>query len=216
MMECWDTENPLFRQLSTLIALRRRNQALTHGSHQQRYITESVYAYSRHYRDHSVLVAMNQGADATITVPDCGLPDGSYRCLISGQDVEVREGGIHDLPLPGGSVRVLERQGQRVHGPVVGVFQLNGYVTKPGESLAITGCCPELGGWDHARAYGLEYVNANTWIGEVPFDASAGSLIHYKFIVRTGGEAVVENIVSRRFVLPDRGRVKFDCIWGDD
>ena len=112
--------------------------------------------------------------------------------------------------------------GQRVEGPVVGVFQLNGYETKPGESVAITGDCPELGHWDPKHAYGLEYVNSNTWIGEVPFQASAGQRINYKFIVRKdhgagdGGGCQVENILNRRYGLPSEGRVKFDCVWGDD
>ena len=83
----------------------------------------------------------------------------------------------------------------------------------------MTGCAPELGAWDHSRAYGLDYVNDNTWIGEVPFDASVGRLINYKFIVRRpcqgDGQPLVENITSRRTVLPSCGRVKFDCLWGD-
>ena len=219
MMERWDQDGVLFRLVQSLTQLRRHNQALSFGSHQQRYITDSVYAYSRHYRDFHVLVVLNQGDACRLDRLATGLPDGSYTCLLTEAPVQIEAGTLQGLELPACSARVFSRGGQRVRGAVVGVFQLNGYRTQPGESLAVTGCAPELGAWDHGRAYGLEYVNANTWIGEVPFDQSAGQLINYKFIVRRhdqpGCAQVVENITSRRTVLPARGRVKFDCLWGD-
>lgn len=215
MMERWDRDGALFQMLQCLAQLRRHNQALSFGSHQQRYITDQVYAYSRHYRDFHVLVVLNQGNDCRIDIADTGLADGELICALTGERQQVQEGGLRGLALPAGSARVYSRMGQPVSGPVVGVFQLNGYRTSPGESLALTGSCPELGSWDHNRAYGLEYVNANTWICEVPFDRSAGGLIHYKFLVRGGGDPRLENILCRRFLLPDRGRVKFDCSWGE-
>lgn len=215
MMEQWDTDGPLFAMVRRLTELRRQNKALSFGSHQQRYVSEQVYAYSRHYRDFHVLVVLNQGEACTINIPHSGLQDGDVSCELSGERQQVVDGGLRNLQLPACSVRIYSRMGQPVQGPVVGVFQLNGYRTAPGESIALIGSAPELGGWDHQRAYGLEYVNANTWICEVPFEASAGKAIDYKFLVR-GGDAKVENILSRRFLLPQKGRVKFDCRWGDN
>jgi cyclomaltodextrin glucanotransferase len=63
----------------------------------------------------------------------------------------------------------------------------------------------------------MEYVNANTWIAEVPFETSPGQPIHYKFMVRQDHEnPILENIVSRWCVLPKQGRLKLDCNWNDD
>jgi cyclomaltodextrin glucanotransferase len=161
------------------------------------------------------LVVINKGPATRITVPHTGLPDGDHPCRLTGITIALRDGGLHDLELPAQAAHLLSLEGERVRGTVVCVFQLNGYTTQPGESVAITGSCPELGGWDHNQAYGLEYVNANTWIGEVPFERCSGERIHYKFLVRrAGAEAVLENLTARRFVLPEAGRVKFDCVWG--
>ena len=222
MMQSWDENSNLFGMTRALAALRKENQALTFGSHQQRYLTESVYAYSRKYRDFLAFVVVNQSQVTTLKIADTGLPPGSYRCILSGESITVQQGGFAEIVMPAESARVISVLGRRVEGPVVGVFQLNGYETRPGESIAITGDCPELGNWDPEHAYGLEFVNSNTWIGEVPFLASAGRLIHYKFVVRIDGEGApaqlrqVENILNRRYVLPSEGRVKFDCLWGDD
>ena len=221
MMEVWDEHSNLYQMTQALAALRKENQALTFGSHQQHYVSESIYAYSRSYRDFHAFVVVNQSHAATVRVADTGLPQGVYRCVLSGDAIVVGQDGSAEIAIPAESARVLSLLGRRVEGPVVGVFQLNGYETRPGESLAITGDCPELGQWDPSRAYGLEFVNRNTWIGEVPFAASAGGRIHYKFVVQSenGGARElrhVENILNRRYVLPTQGRVKFDCLWGDD
>ena len=218
MMERWDQGGELYRLLAQLAALRRRNRALTMGSHQQRYVSNDLYAYSRHYRDSAVLVAVNQGPATALTLPHCGLPDGTYRCLLSERSIQVEHGAIENLWLDSQAALVLEHTGAPVTGDLVGVFQLNGYHCQPGERLALTGSCAELGHWDGALSYGMEYVNSNTWIAEVPLDHSAGSSIHYKFMVCRDGtdQPVMENILGRQATLPRQGRLKFDCIWNDD
>ena len=130
----------------------------------------------------------------------------------------VEHGAIQHLWLDSQAALVLERTGAPVTGDLVGVFQLNGYHCQPGERLAITGSCAELGHWDGALSYGMEYVNSNTWIAEVPLDHSAGSSIHYKFMVCRDGtdQPMMENILGRQATLPRQGRLKFDCIWNDD
>jgi len=219
MMESWDQQNDLYRLVARLAELRQTNAALTLGSHQQRYLSEEHYAYSRHYRDNHVLVAVNQAPDsATLTLQHCGLPDGTYRCLLTEQMLEVRSGCLDGLTLASQGAVVLEHRGHAVQGDLVAVFQLNGYATQPGQRLAITGSCPELGCWDTNQCYGMEYVNANTWIAEVPLDARAGSEIHYKFVVlqADGSQPVMENVLARFQALPNSGRLKLDCIWNDD
>lgn len=219
MMESWETDGELFATIRWLAELRKSNRALSMGSHQQRYLSDKMYAYSRHYRDFHVFVAMNQGRQAGIQINQTGLPDGRYRCGLTGVVQDVCAGSIDRLVLEQGQAIVLSKLGQPVMGQLVGVFQLNGYQAEFGESIAITGSCPELGGWDHDRAYGMEYVNANTWIAEVSLDASIRKLIHYKFLVRRrdpGGEPVIENILCRSLLLPESGRLKLDCQWNND
>ena len=217
MMDSWDQQTELFQLMQKLVVVRRHNHALTMGCHQQRFVSEQLYAFSRHYRDFHALVIVNQSQTTNLTITQTGLPDGRYTCEISGEDVDVVDGGIHNLTMQGHSAKLLSLPGQRVAAPVVAVIQLNGFQTMPGQCLAITGSCPELGAWDQNTSYGMEYVNANTWIAEVPIQASVGLPIHYKFMVRQGGQApVMENIVSRWFVMPQHGRVKIDCEWNND
>lgn len=218
MMERWETQSDLYQLVASLSRLRRRNKAFTFGSHQQRFLTEKLYAYSRHYRDYHGLVVVNQGAEQPITIEQCGLPDGSYSCAITGAVVEVCDGTIRNHVLPSHSFRVLSAMGSEQGAELMGVFQLNGYRTRPGQWVGITGSCRELGEWDHTRSFGMEFVNANTWIAEVPLDQSAEASIHYKFVVfdTQGHEPIRENVVSRHLQLPTHGRIKIDCSWNDD
>jgi cyclomaltodextrin glucanotransferase len=78
----------------------------------------------------------------------------------------------------------------------------------------VIGDCPELGNWDIAKAYPLEYINTNTWFGEIPFNESAGKLINYKYVLlREGQSPIRENIVSRRWVIASEGTVKWRDTW---
>jgi cyclomaltodextrin glucanotransferase len=76
------------------------------------------------------------------------------------------------------------------------------------------GDCPELGNWDIAKAYPLEYINANTWFGEIPFNESAGKLVNYKYaILREGQSPLRENLLARRWVIASEGVVKWRDFW---
>ncbi|MCP9775920.1 alpha-amylase family glycosyl hydrolase [Cyanobium sp. WAJ14-Wanaka] len=217
MMECWDQNSRPYQLISRLVQLRRTNQSLTMGNHQQRYVDQSLYAFSRHYRDSHVLVILNQGSATQISLNETGLPNGLHTCKLTGEVLEQKNGLINNVAMPEYSARVFSVEGLRVQGQVVGVFQLNGYHSQPGQRIAITGSCPELGEWDHSLSYGMEYVNSNTWIAEVAFNASAGVSIAFKFVVMNQNRAeVIENIVSRNQLLPNQGRIKLDCIWNDD
>ena len=80
--------------------------------------------------------------------------------------------------------------------------------------VVVVGDCPELGNWDIAQAYALEYINDNTWFGEISFNQSAGKAVCYKYAIRrSGGPPTYENLVSRRWILSDRGTVKWRDTW---
>jgi len=222
MMENWSTESNLFILIKSLSKIRQENQAFTLGNHQQRYITEAIYGFSRKYRDFSAFVIINKGEEATIRIESTGLPAGQHQCVLTQQQIEVQDDGSAEIHLMAEAAYVFSQMGKKVTADTVGVFQLNGYRTQLGESIAITGNCDELGNWDIDKAYVLEFVNDNTWIGEVPLQSCAGQKICYKFIaikeqVDSQTKTVVyENILHRWHVVPSQGRVKLDCIWGDD
>jgi cyclomaltodextrin glucanotransferase len=126
----------------------------------------------------------------------------------------VTDGSLENLQLDAHSGHLLHQIGAPVSGNLICTFQLNGFTTKPGQSLAIIGSSAELGNWDHARAYGMEYVNSNTWIAEVAFNPNQeNQLFDYKYIVLQDGDPIIENVLSRRVFLPEKGRVKIDNQW---
>jgi cyclomaltodextrin glucanotransferase len=109
---------------------------------------------------------------------------------------------------------VLSYIGDRVKGQTVVRVQLNGVSTQLGETIVVTGDCPELGNWDIDKAYPLEYINSNTWFGEIPFDASAGRAITFKYAMwRDNREPLWENRVDRRWILASGGTVKWRDAW---
>ena len=82
------------------------------------------------------------------------------------------------------------------------------------QSLAFIGHCDELGNWDHANSYGMEFLNENTWIATVGFRPTQPKVINFKFIVHdSNGEPIVEYLINRKSVLPREGRIAIDCFW---
>lgn len=217
MMESWDQQAPAFQLLQTLIRLRRGNQAFTFGSHQQLYVSGDVYAFIRSYRDSHMVCILNKGStvDVRLDLQRLGRQQ-ELTCALTQERFVLQDGHL-SLGLPQGCAHVFSLPGQRVSGRVVTTFQLNGIETHPGQRIVIVGDCDELGHWDWAGAYGMEYVNSNTWICEVGFDSSAGELIHYKFAVidQHSGTFTYENCLARRLLLPQEGREKVDAIWAD-
>jgi cyclomaltodextrin glucanotransferase len=217
MMEKWDQDTPVFKDIQRLSQLRRRPTPIRLGRHQATHVTPDVYCFIRAYRDSRCFVAMNRGGPTTIGEVLTELPDGTHRCVLSGREIKVEGGKCSQLQLGPKEVIVVSVIGKPVRGKVVVRPQLNGVVTKPGEFIAMTGDCPELGNWDLAQAKPLEYINANTWLGEVPFNESAGTVVSYKYVLMrdaTGQNSPQrENQGSRRRHLPETGAVKWRDIW---
>ncbi|MEP0871855.1 alpha-amylase family glycosyl hydrolase [Trichocoleus desertorum AS-A10] len=214
MMSQWDTDTPLYRDIRLLSGLRRLNPAVSMGGQWQRYLTPNVYCYIRRYRDSVCFVAMNRGEASQVPEVITDLPDGEHTCILTRRKFEVVDGKLINLELEPRDVIVLSHVGERVKGQTIVRAQLNGVQTKLGERIAVIGDCPELGNWDIAKAYPLEYINTNTWFGEIPFDESAGKLINYKYVLlREGQSPIRENIVSRRWVIASEGTVKWRDTW---
>jgi cyclomaltodextrin glucanotransferase len=214
MMEEWNIDTPIYRDIRLLSGLRRLNPAVSMGSHWQKYLTPDIYCYVRRYRDSVVFVAMNRGASVTLDVVDTELPDGEHTDVLSRRKFEVKEGKLYNLELDSRDVIVLSHVGERIKAQTIVRAQLNSVQTQPGEIVAVIGDCPELGNWDIAKAYRLEYINTNTWFGEIPFNESAGKLISYKYVLlREGNSPLRENLVCRRWVIASEGTVKWRDKW---
>lgn len=219
MMEQWDESSRLFHCIRQLADLRRTNRAMAYGSHQQKYLSDATYAFTRCYRNSRVFTVLNQGDATTITVTNVDLPDGVHRCVLSGTDVRVENGTIRNLQLAAKDAVVLSVIGPPVEGTTIVKFQINNFFKRPGERIAVTGDVPELGCWDLHKSAALEYINGDTWFNEIPFDESVGQPICFKFVVLKEGaedpawEARYENVLHRRFLLPASGRVKLEFDW---
>ncbi|MCA1993716.1 MAG: alpha amylase C-terminal domain-containing protein, partial [Coleofasciculus sp. S288] len=214
MMEKWDTDSPLYRDIRLLSGLRRLNPAVPMGGHWQKYLTPDVYCYVRRYRDSFCFVAMNRGEATTVEEVDTELPDGEHTDVLSRNKLEVQDGKLLNLELDSKQVIVISCVGERVKGKTIVRAQLNGVETNPGEIIVVMGDCPELGNWDIAKAYPLEYINTNTWFGEIPFNESAGKPIAYKYAMwREGRSPLRENLVCRRWVIASEGMVKWRDKW---
>jgi cyclomaltodextrin glucanotransferase len=214
MMEKWDTDSTIYRDVRLLSGLRRLNPAISMGSQWQKYLTPDVYCYVRRYRDSVVFVAMNRGNPATLEEVDTELPDGEHTEVLSRRKFEVKDGKLYNLELGSREVMIFSRVGERVKGKTIVRAQLNNVKTQPGERIVVIGDCPELGNWDIGKGFPLEYINTNTWFGEIPFNESAGKLISYKYaLLREGQSPLRENLVCRRWVLVSEGTVKWRDKW---
>jgi len=83
MMTSWDTTTNATRTLAALSGIRKANPALQYGDIQQRYVTSSLFVYSRQWDTSAVVVALNNsGVAQDVDVSSLPLPDGSYEDML--------------------------------------------------------------------------------------------------------------------------------------
>jgi cyclomaltodextrin glucanotransferase len=213
MMERWeDTEAR--RLITVLNKERASNPALQWGGHWAKHVEADLYAYLRSYRDSRCLVILNRGEERDFASENLGLEDGTYSCLLSGREVRI-EGSRLALALKRHESLVLSKRGKPIRGKSLVRLQVNGAPTQPGDTLALIGDAPELGEWDLAKAVSLEGINNNTWFGEVPFEASAGFPVAYKFVIfrKEGGAPCREVRTCRRRSIAEGQPAKWRDIW---
>lgn len=215
MMEKWDTATPAFRLLKKLAALRRENPAIQSGSHRRKYLSPDVYAYTRVYRGNCCLAVFNRGAETRLTLENIELPDGIYKDALSDRAVSVKGGRIESLALGRDSVFIASyRAAPREAAGLELTFVLNGFSTSFGQRVKVTGNCPELGNWDIGKAFPLEYINENMWLGNLPVKESAGKAIAYKFIIeKPEGGLFYENRPAHFRHLPAEGFLELQHRW---
>ena len=155
--------------------------------------------------------------DHIVDAENIQMPDGTCQCLITGYPVTIERGRLFGYTVHGNTAIVISSEDSPVQAPLVVVFQINGFFTQPGQSLAITSDCDELGHWDHAKAYRMEYVNNNTWVATIGFQCDQASLLNYKFVVlQANGDPIVEYLINRRTLLSQSGRIAIDCFWNSN
>lgn len=213
MMAKWEGTNAT-RIINILAKLRKTNIAIQLGGQWPILVEESVYVYSRRYRDSRCLVCLNKGEEVEVELNGVQLGDGKHRCLLTGTEIEVADQSAK-VRIPGNGYLVFAKRGLRVRGTTVIRVQVNGAPTKPGDRLWIIGDCEELGNWDLREARELECINANTWFGELPFEASAGKTVGYKYVIMSPGDPTPrrENQIVRRRLLIPEGFAKWRDLW---
>jgi len=215
MMEKWDTGTTAFRLIKKLAAVRKENPAVQSGSHRQKYLSPDVYAYTRVYRDNCCLAVFNRGPETKISLENIELPDGIYKDVLSDRAVAVNSGRIDGLTLGRDGVFVVSyRAPARAKAGLELTFILNGFATAYGQRVRVTGNCPELGGWDLAKAFPLEYINDNMWIGNLPVTESAGKPVTYKFVIERENDGILyENRPAHFRHLPKEGFLELQHRW---
>jgi cyclomaltodextrin glucanotransferase len=78
----------------------------------------------------------------------------------------------------------------------------------------VIGNCPELGGWDVQKAPVLQYINTNTWMGDISINESAGKRVFYKYMVVSHDNSILyECRIARQRILPSKGHVVWKNEW---
>jgi cyclomaltodextrin glucanotransferase len=216
MMKSWDLSTPVARMLPPLAALRRRSLAVQRGFTRDLIVGQDVFAFVRGYAGSAVVVVLNRGAAATINLEGVLLPDGDYTDLLGAlsRPVTVRREVITGLAVPACAAVVLEHTAASKKTKATVVARLNGYASKYGDRVLVTGDVPELGSWDPARGVPLHYVNANLWTGDLGFGESAGAEVLYRFIVvDASGALQYEDRLPRQRRVHDDGVLAWRDRW---
>ena len=151
MMESWSTDSSLFRLIQILSAERRRNQAVQWGGQWPKLVEADLYVALRRYHDQRLLIVLNKGPDRLIRVPSVEMPNGVHRCILTGNQISVVGGALEDVWVNTGAIWVISVTGPIIQAPVIVNYQANSVPTRPGEWVAVSGSCPELGEWDLAN-----------------------------------------------------------------
>jgi 4-alpha-glucanotransferase len=87
------------------------------------------------------------------------------------------------------------------------------FYTKVGQDLFIIGDTPELGNGDLEKAFPLQYLNNEFWVGAVEIDSSAHPKVRYKYFLKNAdGSVVPEWANDRKIELSKSGVLEIQTI----
>ncbi len=216
MMTAWDLGTPVAVALPRLAALRRQNLAVQRGFMRELLVDRDVFAYARGYNGAAVVVVLNRGAERTIDLHDVLLPDGEYVDVLGALPgpVRVRSERIEGLTVPAGAAVVIERSVPLPAARSLAVTRLNGYTSRYGDRVVVVGDAPELGAWNPEKGIPLQYVNGNLWMGDLTFDASAGTDVLYRYVAfDRAGQVHYEDRTPRQRRVEAEGVVEWRDRW---
>jgi len=219
MMESFDTDAEIYRDIAKLAQLRRDNLAVQKGGTVTRAISDDHYCFERSYMGHVCLVVINKGPARRLPLAHLELPDGVYENLLpcpGGSSKLTVSAGRAELELHRDTVQVYHHTLPALGGKTLVTVQVNGGKAQHPEAIYVTGDCQELGNWDLDRALRLERINGNTWSLDVPFNESVGQLVRYKYFIKDpSGRLRRETNLGHYHRVPASGRTNWRDIWDD-
>ncbi|MEK7720939.1 MAG: alpha-amylase family glycosyl hydrolase, partial [Elusimicrobiota bacterium] len=96
--------DPVYSHLKKLNAIRRSAAPLRKGAQSRLLVAPHQYAFRRDYGGETAAVFLNKD-EKTVKLEAAGLPDGSYRELYTGAELEVK-GGVIETEVPAHGLRV--------------------------------------------------------------------------------------------------------------
>ena len=111
----WDQNTAAFRIIRTLASLRKASPALWQGRYLTTYTDKDILMFERVHKGEIVLVAINRGEDATISLPGrIGLKEGFYRGLLASA-TEVNQGNYLSVTPKGWTLHLNKLSSLVVH-----------------------------------------------------------------------------------------------------
>ncbi|ASJ13269.1 alpha-amylase family glycosyl hydrolase [Thermococcus thioreducens] len=180
------------RIIRTLAKLRKTNDALAFGDFRTVYANYSVWAFERTFGAHRLLVVMNKGSPAELSI-NLDWPDGTYADVLYGAEMVV-ENGKATVELPRNSFYVFHIEREQ-EGPLIG--SLTPYTARPGQEILIAGAGFGSGG--RVTIGGVEARvlswNSTEILVEVPSTKTGKAWLDV--VVETGGK--VSNVAKLRY-----------------
>lgn len=142
-MESFDVDTDNFKIIQSLSSLRSLNYALPYGNTKERYITDDIYVYERHFGSDVVLIALNRNLTEGYEIKDVKtiLPSRKFKDildgLLDGEAIRVENNNIDSLWLGPGSVHVWHHKGVNSI-PLIGT--VGHKMTTVGQIICIEGC----------------------------------------------------------------------------
>nr|WP_206204730.1 alpha-amylase family glycosyl hydrolase [Thermococcus sp. MAR1] len=122
------------RIIRALAKLRKTNDALAFGDFRTVYANYSVWAFERTFGSHKLLVVMNKGSPAELSI-NIDWPDGTYIDALYRAEMAV-ENGRATVILPRNSFYVFHIEGEQKE-PLIG--SVTPYIAQPGQRILIGG-----------------------------------------------------------------------------
>ncbi len=93
-------------------------------------------------------------------------------------------------------------------------FEVQGFSTRPGQSIRVVGDAEELGSWSPLDAPELRYAGPSAWQGTIPLDEARGQTVAFKFVVTEAGQAPIWEAGDNRTVeVPLTGSAAVTATW---